>query len=86
MMNCEKYDGTLDFTQRFQIGRGAGIEATMDHANEVTVYLYRDMDNMSSHLCHIYDRELHRMTSGSRWQWQFLTINDPLQADIWEDW
>lgn len=89
MIHYEKYESTgdrLDFTQRFMIGRGTGTEATMDIPNEVTVYLYRDMDSLSGHFCHIYDRERGRMTDGCLWRLEFHSGHDPLEADIWRDW
>lgn len=82
----ERYGDKLDFTQRFMIGRGTGTEATMDNANEVTVYLYRDMDDMASHFCHVYDRETRRITEGCQWKWEFHSGRDPLAADIWHAW
>lgn len=89
MTHYEKYekDGDkLDFTQRFMIGRGTGTEATMDIPNEVTVYLYRDMDSIASHFCHIYDRELMRITDGCLWRLEFHAGRDPVEADIWHAW
>ena len=89
MTHYEKYEhcgDKLDFNQRFMIGRGTGTEATMDIPNEVTVYLYRDMDNLSGHFCHIYDRELKRITSGCQWRMAFHSGKDPLTEDIWHAW
>ena len=86
MTNAEKYGAKLDFSQRFMIGRGTGAEATMDIPNEVTVYLYRDMDGMGAHFCHVYDRELHRMTSGCSWRLAFHSGKDPMTEDIWCEW
>ena len=86
MTNARKYGAKMDFTQRFMIGCGTDTEVTMDIPNEVTIYLYQDMDNMSSHFCHIYDRELHRMTDGSMWRMAFLRGKDPLDEDIWRKW
>lgn len=86
MMHLEKYGDKLDFSQRFSIGCGTGTEATMDKPNEVTIYLYRDMEDLRAHFCHVYDREEHRMTSGCRWKWEFHSGNDPLTADIWHEW
>lgn len=81
-----QYGDKLDFTQRFMVGRGTGTDATMDHPNEVTVFLYRDMDDMASHFCHVYDRETLRITSGCMWKHEFHAGHDPLQADIWHPW
>lgn len=81
-----EYGDKLDFTQRFAVGRGTGTDATMDHPNEVTVFLYRDLDDMASHFCHVYDRETLRITSGCRWKWEFHSGRDPLTADIWHPW
>lgn len=88
MTNASKYGCELDFTQRYSIGRGTSTEATMDHANEVTVYLYRDMDDMSSHFCHIYDRKEMRMTDGCLWKlaFHFDHVNPEDKADIWHEW
>ena len=85
MTRYEKYE-PLDFTQRFMIGRGACSEATMDHPNEVTVYLYRDMEPMAAHFCHVYDRQEGRMTDGCLWKLEFHSGRDPLQSDIWHKW
>lgn len=82
----EKHGDKLDFTQRFMIGRGTGTDATMDHPNEVTVFLYRDLDNMSAHFAHVYDRETLRITSGCLWKLEFHAGRDPLTADIWHAW
>lgn len=88
MVNAEKYGGRLDFTQRYMVGLGSGLYATMDHANEVTVYLYRDMDDMDSHFCHIYDRNLGRMTDGCLWKWAFYCdcMNPEDKESIWREW
>lgn len=82
----EKHGDKLDFSQRFSVGCGTSTEATMDLPNEVTVYLYRDMSDMSSHFCHVYDRETKRMTDGCLWKWEFHAGRDPLAADIWRQW
>lgn len=88
MVNGKYYGSEPDFTQRYMIGLGTGTLATMDHANEVTVYLYRDMDSMDAHFCHIYDRKEGRMTSGCRWKWTFHCdlMNPEDRADIWAEW
>ena len=86
MTHAEKYGDKLDFSQRFMIGRGSDTEVTMDTANEVTVYLYRDMDCMSGHFAHVYDRELHRITDGCLWRMSFHSNRDPLTDDIWHEW
>ena len=85
MTHYDKYD-ECDFTQRFMIGRGTGTDATMDHPNEVTVFLYRDLDPLSAHFAHVYDRETLRITNGCDWKREFHSGNDPLTADIWHNW
>ena len=89
MTHYEKYEKNgdqLDFSQRFMIGRGTGTDATMDHPNEVTVFLYRDLDDMSAHFAHIYDREQKRITDGCLWRMEFHCGRDPLASDIWRPW
>lgn len=86
MTNTKKYGYKFDFTQRFMIGRGTGTDATMDIPNEVTVFLYRDLDDMSAHFAHVYDRELHRITSGCLWKSAFHSGKDPIAEDIWHEW
>ena len=76
----------LDFSQRFMIGCGTGTDATMDIPNEVTVYLYHDMDDMRSHFCHVYDWKTARMTDGWMWKNAFRKGENPLEADIWHEW
>jgi len=85
MIRNTKYEAP-DFTQRFMIGRGTGTDATMDHPNEVTVFLYRDLDDMSGHFAHVYDRQEKRITSGCMWRHEFHCGRDPLTADIWREW
>lgn len=86
MTNNKKNGDALDFTQRFQIGHGTGTDATMDRPNEVTVFLFRDLDDMSAHFAHVYDRERLKITEGCRWRHEFILGNDPISADIWRPW
>jgi len=86
MMHAEKYGDKLDFSQRFMIGCGTNTEVTMDTPNEVTVYLFRDMDSLHGHFAHVYDREKLRITDGCLWRMAFRTNKDPLAEDIWHDW
>ena len=58
----------------------------MDRPNEVTAYLYGDMDHLSSHFCHVYDRKTMRITDGCLWRLEFIAGNDPTTAKIWHDW
>jgi len=82
----EEHGDKLDFTQRFSIGRGTGTDATMDIPNEVTAFLYGDLDPMSAHFAHVYDRKLLRITDGCLWKLEFRAGHDPLTADIWHEW
>lgn len=75
-----------DFAQRFMIGSGTGTDATMDRAAEVTIFLFHDMDDMSSHFCKVYDRETHRLTDGHAWKHVFRSGADPVASDIWRPW
>ena len=89
MTHYEKYENSgdkLDYNQRFMIGRGTGTDATMDLPNEVTVFLYQDLDSMAAHFAHVYDRQEKRITSGCLWKLEFHAGRDPLQSDIWHDW
>jgi len=82
----EKEGDRLDFSQRFMIGHGTGTEATMDIPNEVTVYLFHDMDDMSSHFCKVYDNESKRITDGCLWRMAFRSGKDPMTENIWHAW
>ena len=75
-----------DFSQRFQIGSGTGTDATMDRVNEVTIFLFHDMDDMSSHFCKVYDREFKRMIDGHDWKQAFRAGDDPINSDAWRLW
>ena len=52
-----------DFTQRFWIGHGTSIYATLDTIEEVDKYLAAQSD-LDRHFCKIYDHEKHQLTDG----------------------
>lgn len=87
MTNAKKYAERLDYKQRFMLGHGTDIEATMDIPNEVTAFLYSDFDSMDRHFCRVYDREKMRTTFGCLWCSTFRSGRDPIQQDdIWDKW
>lgn len=87
MRNGRAYRSNNDYTQRYMIGCGTDVEATMDRANEVTAHLYSEMDTESAHFAHVYDRKEHRMTSGCAWKWVFIGGGNPEhETKIWHEW
>lgn len=87
MTKAVAYGEKLDFNQRFMLGHGTSMEATMDTPNEVTAFLFGEFDALNRHFCRVYDRETMRTTFGCRWCPAFRQGKNPVeQSDIWEKW